>query len=151
MIDFLFHHWGTIAGAFATLGTVAYRYGPLLLSWRRERAISKQQEIMGEAQARITAAQAHQLETKEYTDREKDMLKRLDTKDASLEKILTNHIAHLEAKLTQDEQATRALLAFFEKQEEYHGEIRRELIEVKQLASEIKDDTVKIEDRTRKL
>lgn len=127
IVSFVKNNAGATAGGGGLIGLLAVRFLPQILTDLRERRLAARQEQL----------QAKQ----EYTVREHELMAKLDRKDAVLEKLTGNHIAHLEIQLTASREfyteAVKALSALSKVQDDIVKEIR----ELRKDAQDIKNDT----------
>jgi len=105
IISFAKNNAGATAGGGGLLGLLAVRFLPAWLADLKERRLEALRERIADKQ--------------EYTNREHDLMARLDRKEEVLEKLTSNHIQHLEIVLDKQTafftEATKTLAFLNEK------------------------------------
>lgn len=127
IISFMKNNAGATAGGGGLIGLLAVRFLPQILADLRER--------------RLAARTAQLQDKQEVTQREHELMSKIDRKDAMLEKLTGNHIQHLEIQLTASREfyseAVKLLASLNSSQEN----LARELQELRRDAADIKNDT----------
>ena len=127
VITFLLTNWGWLGGILGVGVLVLIRFGPAWLQGMREKRLAQMN----------LRAQTQQV----HSQREQQLFERLDRKDAVLEKISSNHIAHLEQQLAASQGFFEAALRTLVSLDQNQKELRTQVSEIEGKLGQVKDDT----------
>lgn len=124
IVVWMLKYWGPLGAALSLGVLVAVRFGPPYLQGLREKRLAAQQEKLDAG--------------REHTQRERDLLLRIDRKDDVLAKLTGNHIQHLEAQMAKTDAFHDAMVEHLRAMTHDLRELRSEIRDVRDISLEIK-------------
>lgn len=124
IVAWMLKYWGPVGASISLVVLVAVRFGPQYLQGLREKRLAAQQRRLNEEMA--------------HTQRERDLLQRIDRKDDLMAKLTGNHIQHLEAQMAKSDAFHEAAVSLLSQMTHELKEVRAEIRDVRDISRDIR-------------